>query len=123
MAKAIPDAIADKDLDYIKANCDSMIACSGQPANYAGIAAVALADVAMVSGDFTKADHTPDGRELQVAAKNDVDVDTGGTATHIALANTSGTELLFVTTCTSLLLSSPGKVNFPAWKIINRDPT
>src|SRR3546814_9622847 len=35
-----------------------MVLCSGQPANYAGIAAVALADVTMAGADFTIADRS-----------------------------------------------------------------
>lgn len=124
MAKAIPDLVADKDLDYIKAKCDKMTICNDQPTTFTeGNATFALADVAMASGDFTIQNHSPDGRELVAAAKNSVPIDSSGTGTHIALLNTADSELLAVTTCSSIVLTSGGTVNIPSWKLVNRDPT
>ena len=54
MAKWANDLMMDASLDYV-AGSVRMVACSAQPANYAGIAAVALADVTLAGGDFTKA--------------------------------------------------------------------
>jgi hypothetical protein len=48
-------------------------------------------------------------------------VDTTGTATHVALCD--GTNLLYVTTCTSQALTAANTVNFPSWKIEIADPT
>ena len=50
MAKATPDAVLDLILDNI-ATSTILHVCSGEPANYAGIAAVSLADVVMTAGD------------------------------------------------------------------------
>lgn len=119
MAKAIPDVTMDPSLDKF-GTATRMMACSGQPANFAGIAAVALADVTMTGGDFTKADDTS-GRKITVAAKNGVTVDTTGTATHVSLDD--GTTLLAVTTCTSQALTAANTVNFPAWKWNIQDPS
>jgi len=51
-----------------------------------------------------------------------VPIDTSGTATHIALDD--GTTLRYVTTCTSLALTSGAgnTVNFPAWDVEVADP-
>lgn len=122
MAKQAPDATIDASLDYI-AGSNVMVACSGEPANYAGLAAVSLADVAMAGGDFTKANGDSSGRKLTMAAKNGVAVDNNGTATHVALANTATSTLRYVTTCTSQALTTGSTVNFPAWKIEIADPT
>lgn len=119
MAKFIPDAVLDLILDDL-ATSTVMHACSGQPANFAGIAAVSLADVTMTSGDFTKADDTS-GRKVTTAAKNSVTVDATGTATHVALATAS--VLKAVTTCSSASLTAAGQVNFPAWKVNVQDVT
>lgn len=121
MGKAAPDATIDGELDYI-AGSTVMHACSAEPANYAGIAAVSLADVTMAGGDFTKADDTS-GRKVTVAAKSAVTVDATGTATHVVLAKVSDTTLRYVTTCTSQALTSGNTVNFPSWKINVQDPT
>lgn len=122
MAKQAPDATIDASLDYV-AGSNLMIACSGEPANYAGIAAVALADVAMAGGDFTKANGDVSGRKVTMAAKNGVNVDSNGTATHVILADSGTSTLRYVTTCTSQVLTAGNTVNFPSWKIEIADPT
>jgi hypothetical protein len=119
MAKAVDDTVLDGALNVID-NATRMVACSGQPANFAGIAAVALADVVMAGGDFTDANGDTSGRKVTVAAKSGVNVDSSGTATHITLDD--GTTLLYVTTCTSQALTSGNTVNFPAWDIEIVDP-
>jgi hypothetical protein len=121
MAKAADDTVLDGTLNVID-NASRMVATSAQPANFAGIAAVALADVVMTPGtDFTDANGDTNGRKTTVAAKSGVNVDSSGTATHITLDD--GATLLFVTTCTSQALTSGNTVNFPAWKVEVGDPT
>lgn len=120
MSKATPDAILDAMADAIKAAVTVMHACSGQPANFAGIAAVSLADVAVSTSDLTKADGDTSGRKVTVAQKSAVTIDNSGTATHVVLA--SGSVLLYVTTCTSQALTAAGTVTFPAWDIEVADP-
>jgi len=122
MSKFAPDATLDAMLDYI-AGSNVMVACSSQPSVYGDLAAAALADVAMASGDFTKANGDVSGRKLTMGAKNSVSVDSSGTATHVALADTATSTLRYVTTCTSQALTSGNTVNFPAWKIEVGDPT
>jgi hypothetical protein len=123
MAKQAPDATIDSMFDYID-QCNIMHVCSGEPANYAGIAAVSLASVALTPDtDFTKANGDTSGRKVTVAAKNAVSVTSSGTATHIAIANTTGSTLRYVTTCTSQALTSGNTVNIPAWKVEVADPT
>lgn len=121
MAKAAPDAFMDAAFDWLD-QAIVMHACSGQPANYAGIAAVSLADVTMTANtDYTKADAAGGGRQVTVAAKTGVTIDADGTATHIALATAD--TLVYVTTCTSQALVAGGTVDFPAWVISISDPT
>jgi hypothetical protein len=123
MGKAAPDATIDSMFDYIDQS-DIMHVCSGEPANYAGIAAVSLADVAMTPDtDYTKANGDVSGRKVTVAAKSAVTVDNSGTATHIALAKVGDTTLRYVTTCTSQAVTAANTVNVPAWIIEVRDPT
>ena len=123
MAKQAPDATIDAMFDYID-QCNIMHVCSAEPANYAGIAAVSLADVALTPDtDFTKANGDTSGRKVTIAAKNAVVVDNTGTATHIAIARTTDSSLRYVTTCTSQALTAANTVNIPAWKIEVADPT
>lgn len=126
MAKATPDDVMDAFLDEI-ALADMLYVCSGQPANFAGIAAVALADVALTpgdgNGDFTIANGDTNGRKVTVAQQATVPIDTTGTATHVVLAVAAGSRLIYVTTCTSQGLTSGGTVTVPAWDIELADPT
>lgn len=126
MAKATPDAVLDLMLTNI-ALSDELFVCSGEPANYAGIAAVALATVALTpgdgNGDFVIANHTS-GRKLTVSQQATIPIDVTGTATHIVLAVGGATDVLKqVTTCTSQALVDTGTVTVPAYLISVADPT
>lgn len=125
MAKWSLDAHMDAMLNNI-ALSDTLYVCTAQPANFAGIAAVALADVTLTpgdgNGDFTIGDGDSSGRKLTVAAQSAVPIDTSGSATHIALAE-GGDTLMYVTTCTTQALTSGGTVDVPGWAITVADPT
>jgi hypothetical protein len=124
MAKAIPDAVYDAALASIAA-ATRLVVCSGQPANFAGIAAVALADVTLTAGtgngDHTIGDGDVSGRKNRISQQDDIPIDSSGTATHVSLDD--GSVLKAVTTCTSQALTSGGTVTVPAWDIEFTDPT
>jgi hypothetical protein len=121
MAKAVGDAVLDAALDKI-ATANIMTACSAQPTTRTeAVTTYALADVAMSGGDYTKADAGGGGRQTTVAQKTGVTVDANGTATHVALCD--GTTLLYVTTCTSQVLTSGNTMTFGSWIITLGDPT
>lgn len=123
MAKWTHDDVLDASLNYIKNNCDIMVACSTQPTTYAeATSTYALADVAMSGTDFTLANGDVSGRKVTVGAKSAVTVDADGTFTHVALVDSINTKLLHVTTGTSQPLTSGNTVNFPAWDIEISDP-
>jgi hypothetical protein len=123
MAKSAADAVLDGLLDVV-ATATAQIACSAQPTSYAeATSTYALADVTIDSGDFTKGNGDTNGRKVTVAQQAGVDVDTTGTATHVALVITASSTLLYVTTCTSQALTSGNSVTFPAWDIEVADPT
>ena len=115
MAKWANDLMMDAALDYF-AGSTAMVACSAQPANFAGVAAVALADVAVAPGDFTKANGDTSGRKVTVAAKSGVSVATSGTVTHAALLDVTNSKLLFVTTTPSTAVAGGGTVDIGSWK-------
>lgn len=120
MAKFTADSVLDAALDKIATSTRMMIT-SGQPANFAGIAAVALADVVVDSGDFTKADGTTSGRKVTVGAQSGVNVDSSGTATHVCLDD--GSTLLHVTTITSQALTAGNTASVAAYAIEFADVT
>lgn len=126
MAKWSLDGNMDAMLANIADNADMLHVCSGQPANYAGIAAVLLAEVALTvgagNGDYTLADGDTSGRKLTVAAQSAVSITATGTATHVALSD-GAAVLYYVTTCTSQALTSGGTVDVPAWDVEVADPS
>ncbi len=124
MAKTISNAVLDAACAKI-ATCVTQTVCSGEPANFAGIAAVTLAAVTLTAGDgngdYTIADGTTSGRKVTVAQQATISISASGTATHISYDD--GSALQAVTTCTSQALTSGGTVTVPAHKFEFADPT
>lgn len=124
MAKSISDPVLDAALAKI-ATCTRLVVCSAEPANFAGIAAVALADVVMTAGDgagdYVISNGDTNGRKVRVQQQAAVPIDSSGTATHLSLDD--GTTLQAVTTCTSQGLTSGGTVTVPAFDAEFADPT
>ena len=124
MPKTVDDTVLYGAFDILD-QADLMVVCSAQPTTYAeAITTYKLADIAMTPNtDFTKGNGDTNGRKVTVAAKAGVPIDANGTATHVALVKSSGSVLLYVTTCTSQVLIAGGTVDFPAWDIEIADPT
>lgn len=124
MAKFTDDSVLDAALAKI-ATATRMVLTSAQPANFAGIAAVALADVTLTAGngngDFTIANGDTNGRKLTVAQQLDIPIDTTGNITHICLDD--GSTLLHVTTCATKAVTSGGTITCPAYDIEFADVT
>lgn len=121
MAKLVHDNVLDAALNLIKTTANLMIVCSTQPTTRAeAVTTYALADVAMTSGDYTVSNGDTNGRKVRVGAKSAVPVDVGGSAQHIALVD--GTNLLYVTTCTTQTLTAGNTVDIPVWDIEIADP-
>jgi len=122
MAKSVHNDVLDGAFLALDA-ADIMTACNAEPTTRAeAVTTFKLADVAMTPvTDFTISDGDTNGRKVRVAAKSAVPIDTTGTATHIALCD--ATRLLYVTTCTSQLLTSGGTVDFPVWDVEIAEPT
>ncbi len=121
MGKAMSDSTLDATLAKI-ATATIQTVCSAQPTTRTeAVTTYALADVAMVGGDYVTANGDISGRKVTVGAKAAVAIDTTGTANHVALCD--ATELLHVTTCTSQALTAGGTVDIPAHKHEASDPT
>lgn len=123
MAKSISNTVLDAALAVI-ATAITMHVTSAEPANFAGVAAVSLADVTLTAGDgngdYTIADGDTSGRKITVAQQADIPIDASGTATHVALVTAD--TLILVTTCTSQALTSGGTVTVPAFDDELADP-
>ena len=105
MAKWANDSMMDAALSYVD-DATLLTVCSAQPTTYAEASATyKLADVVLTAGagngDFTLANGDSSGRKLTVAQQSNMDIDSSGTATHVALCISGSSTLLYVTTCTS----------------------
>jgi len=106
-------------------DADVQYVCSAAPANFAGIAAVDLASVAMDPGDYALSNNAPDGRKFTVAEKAGALITTGGVPTHVVLANTVDSTIRYQTTCTvdpAVPLVTGSLVTFPSWTGAIREP-
>ena len=116
MGKWVAADVLDGALQVIS-GATRMVALGSQAANYAAAMSGRLADVALVPGDFSVAAGDVSGRKVTIAAKPGVQVSNGGTASHVALVDTVGGRLLYVTTCPDQLLAAGGEVNFDSWSV------
>lgn len=111
MAKETPDAIIDLMLD--QAQGTHVTVCSAQPANYADIAAVALAGQT-ISGSHTKANGDVSGRKNTTPAQTAVPISATGTANHVVEHNNTDT-IFKITTCPAQALTNGGTVDLSAY--------
>ncbi len=126
MGKKVDDTVLDAVLNEIKNKCNLMTVCAGEPANFIAAnvgGANFLADVAMATTDFTVANGDVNGRKVAVASKSGITVDNTGTGDHVALLDTVGSVLLYVTTSTALGLTSGSSLTFGAWDVEIADPS
>lgn len=116
MGKFVADQVLDGALGVIAA-ADRMLALSGQPSTYAAAQAGKLAEAALGAGDFGVGAGTSSGRRVAIAAKAGAAVAAAGTADHVALVDTAGARLLYVTTCPAQALAIGGTVDFEGWTV------
>ena len=128
MAVFLSDTVLDAALDVI-ATADQLIICAGEPADYtdattdSGSGGHALGEVAVSSGDFTKADGDASGRKVTVAQKTGVTIDVSGTADHVALVDDGASVLLAVATITSQAVTATNTATINAFDIEIGDPS
>lgn len=131
MAKWASPEYLDGSLLVIQGNATRMAATEGQPlvltevTNPKGVAdGKRITDeITMAGGDFPISNGTPDGRQIDVAAKSDVPVATGVTGTPDHTALYSPTVLYYATTNASPpTVDDTFTLSFATWAIRNRAP-
>lgn len=121
MGKWVADQVLDGALAII-AGADRAVALDAQPASFAGAWSARLAETSLSATDFVVGPGDASGRKITVAAKAGADVVAPGAANHVALLDTVGGRLLYVTTCPIQPLSMGGTVNFDSWSVEIGDP-
>lgn len=122
MAKKVSNDVLDAALDKI-ATATTYTLCDGEPADYSDISAHALGDTTISGSDFgSPADGDVSGRKIQVNAQSGINIDSGGTADHVALDD--GATLLYVTTLdSSQAVTSGNTADLGAWDVEIEDPS
>jgi hypothetical protein len=125
MAKSVDTNTQDAALNDIKTNANKIVAASAQPTTFTeGNVTFLLASTAVVNGDFTLAAGDVSGRKVTISAHTGVAVTNSGTATHVALIDTTNSRVKSVTTCTSQAINTGGTVDFPSYKVLEvNNPT
>ena len=124
-SKYAPTTTLNQELIYIYGS-NYMTVCSASSTVYTDcLTANMLAGVSMTSGssgDFTLAADT-NGQKVTMAAKSGVSITNSGTAVCVALLETTGSTIRWITTCTPQSLTASGTVDIPAFKINIQQPT
>lgn len=119
MGKSVPDAIQDLMLDEVEGT--KIHICSAEPANYAGIAALMLAEQTVV-GSHVKANGASTGRKTTCPAQTAISITNTGSANHVVLSDGSA-NIKRITTCSAQSLTSGGTVDTNAFAHTVTDPT
>ena len=121
MGRFVPDGQIDNQLDEVGGVATTIHFLSGEPANYAGIAALELAS-GTISGSIVKANGDVSGRKITTPAQTGVSISATGDSDHVAL--TDGTGVLYsVTTMPLQGLVSGGTLDSAAFDFEIGDPT
>lgn len=104
MAKVLPDVFLDGGLT-LDTTLNQVHVCAGQPTSYADVVSKSLASGSL--GTVTLSAGTPDGRQSNLPAVNNMLINASGTADHVAYRDTTNSRY-YVTTCTSTVLTANG---------------
>ena len=127
MAKYAHPDVLDQGPNFIKSNCNKMALISTYTfgATYATVNGNILAEVAMVSGDFTLGTSGNDRTLTTASGKQDSSANaSGGSATnHIAFLDTVNSKVLWVTEeTTGQAITAGNPVNFPSLVYTAKQP-
>lgn len=129
MAKWVSANVLDSGLNYIKTNCDKMVAVVSYTAgdSYATVTGGAniVAEATMATGDFTLGTSGSNRTLTTAAGKTDDSANNTGDPTHLVfLKTTATTEVLWATDETSTQTVTAGNpVNFPSLVYTANQPT
>jgi hypothetical protein len=115
------DSVLDGLLDVI-ATATRVSACTSQPANFAGIAAVSVGNYTLTGGSYTKANGDVSGRKITLGAQSGNNGTATGAANYLAYDN--GSTLLFVTAASGQTVNSGSPWTIGSYKVCEvADPT
>lgn len=127
MARFAHADVLDNGPAYIKANCNKMAVIGAYTVgdSYATVNGNILAEVAMVTGDFTLASSGSDRTLTTATGKSDSSANAGGAvgAKHFAFLDTANSKVLWVTEeTTGQAVSAGNPVDFPSLVYTAKQP-
>lgn len=119
MAKWAHADVLDQGPNYIKTNCDKVVAIISYTAadSYATVmtAGNIVAEATMASGDFTLGSSGSDRTLTTASGKTDSSANNTGNPTHFAFVDTVNSKVLWVTTeNTAQTVTAGNPVTFPS---------
>jgi len=123
----IADTVLDGGLSYIADTGDTLHLCSQEPTTYTEASSTyTLANIALTegdgNGDYTIAAGDTSGRKITLGAQT-VNVTGSGTATHYAIVDAVGSELIATNTMQNVALSGSGTQDVSAVDVLElQDP-
>lgn len=121
MARFAGRPVLDAGLDVL-ARADRLLVLNGQPADLAAALAAPLAAANLAPADFATSDAPDGGRQLAVSARSGLLALANGTADHVALIDTVGGRLLYVTICPPQPVLAGAALNVAAWTVVASPP-
>lgn len=124
--KSVHNDVLDGALNILKNGATQISVCTGAgdvaPATYAEATSTNMLAIKsdLTGADITVGDGTT-GRTATIAQFTGVEVLTTGTAEYICLCDVDD-RLLYVTTCTSQVLTDGNTLTIPAWSVNIADP-
>jgi hypothetical protein len=116
MGKWVANEVLDRAL-LVLSEATHMMVLDAQPVNYAAATTSALAQVGVSAADFAVSAGDVSGRKVSIAGKNDIAIGNSGIARHVALVDTVGSRLLYVTTCPDQALTAGGQLSLDPWSV------
>jgi hypothetical protein len=126
MGKSTNDNFLDQSLNYLKTGTQITVCTTNEPTTYAEATETTdymLATTTMTTGDYTVGNGDTNGRKVAVAQQATISISASGVAGHIAICNSTASELILVTTCTTQQLTTGGTVTIPTFDDEIADPT
>ncbi len=119
----LSDEVFDKGLEYLTANAAKIHLCSSEPANFAAVAGVSVANADVTIS--APADASPSGRKVTIPALNEAYTVTadGGNAAFYAITDGTGKLLVAKALPSAQNVYAANQVSTPELIIYFPDPT
>ena len=134
MGKSTHNDVFDPSLNYLVDEADKLVVMDDigaeDPPTYAQCITaadsgtnhmLAISNITDISAT-TPEDGDVSGRKITIPEFANITISVTGDATHLALVDSVGEKVLYVSTCTLQALTAANLITIPAWDVELRDP-